>query len=358
LLENSGLLTAKTPDERTGYGFGGWYKESVCANEWDFAADVAGIGTILYAQWLMPVFAELKDGDGNPVNAPATRVLFYRISDVIEVYEADREADGKYHASLPASNYIVSVENVPGHLTTYYADTHGITAWHDADTLALADEGANVTVTIHMAAIPAIPTGEVTIEGYVIYNGDNSGLKAKVARNATVGIYYSKKGAAADVNNPDDWTLVRTVQPNEDAYYIVRNLPAGTYMVVADIPGYEMTESYTMNATEGETYSDNNFFVDDETKTITVADEKPTWTPTSEREAFRLYPNPFNGTLHITGAEGCTLRVFTATGAAVHTRKVTGTDETIHLEHLPAGLYLFQLEKDGKTKTIKIVKNE
>jgi hypothetical protein len=37
---------------------------------------------------------------------------------------------------------------------------------------------------------------------------------------------------------------------------------------------------------------------------------------------------------------------------------VTGTDETIHLERLPAGLYLFLLEKDGKTKTLKIVNSD
>jgi hypothetical protein len=70
------------------------------------------------------------------------------------------------------------------------------------------------------------------------------------------------------------------------------------------------------------------------------------------------YPNPFKGEVRLTGAEGCMLTVFTTTGKAVHTQKVTGADETIHLEHLPAGLYLFRLEKNGKTKTLKIMNNE
>jgi hypothetical protein len=70
-----------------------------------------------------------------------------------------------------------------------------------------------------------------------------------------------------------------------------------------------------------------------------------------------LYPNPFAGSLHLTGAEGCTLRVVSVSGATVHTQKITSPDETVHLEGLPAGMYFFRLEKDGKTKTVKGVKN-
>ena len=35
---------------------------------------------------------------------------------------------------------------------------------------------------------------------------------------------------------------------------------------------------------------------------------------------------------------------------------ITTPDETIRLEHLPAGVYLFMFEKDGKEKTVKVVK--
>jgi uncharacterized repeat protein (TIGR02543 family) len=70
-----------------------------------------------------------------------------------------------------------------------------------------------------------------------------------------------------------------------------------------------------------------------------------------------LHPNPFTGTLHLIGAEGCVLQVITVNGAVVHMQKVVNPDETINLEKLPAGMYFFRLEKDGKTKTIKAVKN-
>jgi uncharacterized repeat protein (TIGR02543 family) len=69
-----------------------------------------------------------------------------------------------------------------------------------------------------------------------------------------------------------------------------------------------------------------------------------------------LYPNPFGDVLRLTGAEGCTLTVVSAAGAPVHTQQVASADEAIHLGHLPSGIYFLRIEKDGKTKTVKAMK--
>ena len=50
------------------------------------------------------------------------------------------------------------------------------------------------------------------------------------------------------------------------------------------------------------------------------------------------------------------LCIINAAGVIVHTQKITSPDETLLLEHLPAGVYFFTVEKDGKVKTEKIVK--
>ena len=83
---------------------------------------------------------------------------------------------------------------------------------------------------------------------------------------------------------------------------------------------------------------------------------------------LKIYPNPFTGKVRIVGAvetveigktgkAGETvLRVINAAGVIVHMQMMTSPDETIRLEHLPAGVYFFMVEKDGKTKTSKIVK--
>ena len=69
-----------------------------------------------------------------------------------------------------------------------------------------------------------------------------------------------------------------------------------------------------------------------------------------------LFPNPFSGTLLLSGAEGCLLQVIAENGAVVHTQKLADTEETLLLEHLSAGVYFFRLEKDKQIRTLKAVK--
>ena len=72
---------------------------------------------------------------------------------------------------------------------------------------------------------------------------------------------------------------------------------------------------------------------------------------------LKVYPNPFTGEVRVVGAEGCTLQVISVTGALVHTQRIINPDETIRMEHLPTGMYIFRVEKDGKMKTVKAIKN-
>ena len=69
-----------------------------------------------------------------------------------------------------------------------------------------------------------------------------------------------------------------------------------------------------------------------------------------------IYPNPFVRALHLTGAEGCTLRVADQSGAVVHMQKVASSEEIVQLEHLPSGVYFLRIEKEGQVKTLKAVK--
>ncbi|MDR1527551.1 MAG: InlB B-repeat-containing protein [Dysgonamonadaceae bacterium] len=86
------------------------------------------------------------------------------------------------------------------------------------------------------------------------------------------------------------------------------------------------------------------------------------WTPDGtgihelQNTVVTAYPNPFTGTLYIAGADGSKLTVFSYTGQTVFTQQEIHADEAIHLERLPAGIYLLRLEKDGEVKTIQVAK--
>ena len=50
-VEHGGLATEPTDPTKTGYTFGGWYKESGCTNAWNFDTDTVTSDVTLYAKW-------------------------------------------------------------------------------------------------------------------------------------------------------------------------------------------------------------------------------------------------------------------------------------------------------------------
>ncbi|MDR1437208.1 MAG: MBG domain-containing protein, partial [Candidatus Symbiothrix sp.] len=114
------------------------------------------------------------------------------------------------------------------------------------------------------------------------------------------------------------------------------------------------TYAITVDVSEGENYvaatglSLGDFIIEKPLKIAPAEDELAI--------SLTLYPTPFTDELHLKGAKGCTLRIFTLGGAFIHAQEITETDETIRLKRLRAGSYLFRIEKDGKTKTAKVVK--
>jgi uncharacterized repeat protein (TIGR02543 family) len=63
-VENGGKATQPAAMTKTGYTFGGWYKEAAFTNLWNFTADTVSSNITLYAKWT------LNSGNTNPEDLP------------------------------------------------------------------------------------------------------------------------------------------------------------------------------------------------------------------------------------------------------------------------------------------------
>jgi uncharacterized repeat protein (TIGR02543 family) len=55
-IEHGSKATAPAAPARTGYTFGGWYKEAACTNAWNFSTEVVTATTTLYAKWTINTY--------------------------------------------------------------------------------------------------------------------------------------------------------------------------------------------------------------------------------------------------------------------------------------------------------------
>ncbi|MFP9100886.1 fibronectin type III domain-containing protein [Flavobacterium sp. RHBU_24] len=73
--------------------------------------------------------------------------------------------------------------------------------------------------------------------------------------------------------------------------------------------------------------------------------------------SLRVYPNPALNTISISNGNVIdTAVLYTITGQKVLTQNIAGTDATLNVERIPAGIYLLDLSSEGATKTIKVIK--
>jgi uncharacterized repeat protein (TIGR02543 family) len=72
-----------------------------------------------------------------------------------------------------------------------------------------------------------------------------------------------------------------------------------------------------------------------------------------EQATLQVYPNPFSDEIYIIDAKaGSMVFVVNMNGIVVHAQKITNPNQTIHLKHLPKGVYILQVDNH----TTRIVK--
>jgi len=66
-------LTAPASPTRTGYAFGGWYREPECTTAWSFASDTVTGNITLYAKWMANIYTVSFNSQGAARLRPSRR---------------------------------------------------------------------------------------------------------------------------------------------------------------------------------------------------------------------------------------------------------------------------------------------
>ena len=311
--ESGSAITAPPEPTRTGYTFGGWYRETGCVNIWNFATDIVTGDVTLYAKW-------------------TTLITFN---------------------THPAANTNVTAGGITGSLTVAASVTSGDTPayqWYEAPT---ASNTTGTPIVGATGANFAIPVGLTA--GTYYYFCEASAANASSVRSDVATVVVA--------DNVETFTVTFNTQDGSPSQRIT--VPSGSKISQPPAP---TRTGYTFDGWYREPGYVNIW---DFANGIVTADITlyAKWTFVTKAEDFVtaelfIYPNPFTDDVRITGATtGVTrghaplLKVIDASGAAVHTQILSSADETLHLEHLPPGVYFILFEKGGKTvKTVKIIK--
>jgi len=204
-----------------------------------------------------------------------------------------------------------------------------------------------------MCTVTVFQPGKSIIEGTV----NNAGVN-----NLRVNLYIkveetgqTKRGIVGG------YVLLATTVPNGNGEYSFNNLPEGSYQVEVVIDDFEPEATDELSLFEDKKLEDIDFILDENEGRIIVVSNISTGTKELFASELKAYPNPFTDVIHLAGIvvetwHAASLRVINAAGTVVHTQTITNPDETIHLRHLPAGLYFIRLEKGGIVKFIKTIK--
>ena len=203
------------------------------------------------------------------------------------------------------------------------------------------DYTATCTVTVTETSLPT---------GASVMSGTISGAPA----GTTVNLYISDSDLKASV--PAGYTLIATTTTDAAGNYRFENLPAGKYIVMAEMNGYNSQPSDVISLNGVASANSINFKVNTTDKTIVPTGV--TGYEISDTPLANIYPNPTSDvlTLQFEKTGEYIVTISDISGKVLHRQTVNDQIVKMDMNAFPAGVYLIMID-DGKQKnTTRIVK--
>jgi hypothetical protein len=274
------------------------------------------------------VYGQVTFNNGSGVIAPLSKgyVLLYRnnlagkgIWPVVD--SVTLTSNGSYtfdSKKIVAGEYIVRVfpdqTQYPLVPNMYYLSPRFIndtaTFYWDSANVTMVSCGGNFSRNINIDALKNLTTsgGTSVINGSILagpgysgmalvhqfhqYQKNNSILSANDGIGG-VGVGLGKKP------NPSS-NIIATTSTNSNGFYQFEDVPAGTYVIFADIPGLPMDSSYTVIITGNDSIPNRNYYAND--SVIYIQNSLAGITPVKQPDALAVlsaYPNPYSGSVNL-----------------------------------------------------------
>lgn len=217
-----------------------------------------------------------------------------------------------------------------------YAD--GTIQWDLANEWDITSNCSNDSIVLEIALIevPAM-TGSGTINGRLVESGGGVFNKAPGDPIGDIDITVEQSPGGA---------IMGAATTDVDGYFTFNNLPDDSYIVYADMHGYTMNISGTIDINGTTNSIDVILCSDDTTYTIDMCANTPTSiTNNINNPEISIYPNPTKDVLNISApnCESLNFTICDVTGKIVLSEKLNTQNNQIEVSDLGTGIYFVRV---------------
>lgn len=319
---------------------------------------------VWYGWYTLPVdFGSIEGFVYDTTGLPVTNgeVYLYREysnftkNDILAITPINTNGSYKFD-SIPYGEYRIAARPdlllYPNSFTTYYGDT---TDWKNAQSIITTNNvnGINITLDYHDPNI-----GNNTISGKLLlnYNYNRIGQFGKLMKNDPI------PGIDIIVEKKPSGPVKSSIQSNNSGDFTISNLENGTYTLWVDMPGLNMSGSYTFTLSGSTTVSELDFTVGKDSihpfnATYVVKQD-------IKENGFSVFPNPSDTKVNIAytldHAQNVSFKIVNILGETIREvnlgNKLIGSYNYVIDSNelkLNSGTYLLQMNIGSMSKTKK-----
>ncbi len=116
---NYGQKVSSPVTKKTGYTFGGWYKDNAFKTVWDFDADVVVANTTLYAKWTINEYTVMFNTNGSGVVVSQTLNYGQKVVSPVTITKTGYAFGGWYKDNAFQTEWVFSTDIVEADTTLY-----------------------------------------------------------------------------------------------------------------------------------------------------------------------------------------------------------------------------------------------